>query len=112
MTNKLQCDYVSDNHPPAAKPMQITIGGFTFIKKVDGTDNIKSVLKNKDNKALSAIVKDGNNMAKMPRLQLSPATLEFLSKVLEETNQVHSVQKAPKPRKNRKFNPNIYSVGL
>lgn len=92
--------------------MQITLNGFTFVKNTNGTDNIQSVLKNKDNKALGGIVKDGNKMAKLERLKQSPETLDFLSKVLEETNQAYSVQKAPKPRKNRKFNPSIYSVGV
>ncbi|AFC21455.1 hypothetical protein GAP32_008 [Cronobacter phage vB_CsaM_GAP32] len=93
--------------------MQITLNGFTFVKNANGTDNIQSVLKNKDNKALGGIVKEGNKMAKLERLKQSPETLDFLCKVLEETNQVYSVQKAAKPRNKYKgkFNPNIHSVG-
>lgn len=94
--------------------MQITLNGFTFIRNADSTDNIQSVLKNKDNKALGGIVKEGNNMAKLSRLQNNPGVLDFLAKVLDETNQIYTVQKAAKPRNKyaKKFSPNIHSIGV
>ncbi|AMM43570.1 hypothetical protein FDG95_gp421 [Pectobacterium phage vB_PcaM_CBB] len=94
--------------------MQVTLNGFTFTKNVDGTDNIQSVLKNKDNKALGGIVKDAKKMANLQRLKRSPDVLVFLAKVQEETEKVYFEQKKPKPynKYKRKFNPCIHSINV
>ncbi len=120
MKNNLHCDYVESvtlpvNHVAVpVKPIQVTLNGFTFEKNVDGTDNIQSVLKNKDNKALGGIVKDAKKMANMKRLKASPDVLAFLAKVQEDTELVYFEQKKAKPynKYKKKFNPCIHSINV
>lgn len=91
--------------------MQITLNGFTFTSNY-GVTNISSVLKNKDNKALAGIIKDGNKMAKMERLkQTNSEVLEFVDLVLTETNTLYASQKKSTTKK-KKYNPNIHTVSL
>lgn len=92
--------------------MQVTLNGFTFVRNADGTDNIQSVLKNKDNKALAGIVKEAKRTSKLVRQNQD--VVDFTLHIQAETDKIYQVQKAAKgyDKYKKKFKPTIHTLGI